>query len=235
MRHLGLILIFLLSFLTAYSQVGNGGILVVNDPYNNPYVTKTSKRGDFKNLIKVGILSPFRGVFELGYERLLPEGFSIEGFAGITYRDFAFERLKSNGLYNSTFVNAGLGYSGKLALKYYPFSQGWFSGVYFSNEAGYRKYNFKANLVETTANGASYNRQMNIGYEFTEVKLFLGQNLANYTGRFFIDYKVGLIFRHVNATYPEFVNNGNGTQYKIARSDRFGPALGFNILAGYAF
>lgn len=235
MRQLGLILILVFSFLPSYSQVGNGGIMVVNDPYNNPFVTQTSKRGDFNNLIKIGVLSPFRGVFELGYERLLPKSFSLEGFAGLTYKDYIFERFYSNGLYNSTFVAAGLGYSGRLAVKYYPFSQGWFSGVYFSNEAGYRKYNFQANLMETTSNGSTYNRQLNIGYAFTEVKLFLGQNLANSSGRFFIDYKIGLIFRHVNATYPEFVNTGNGTQYKVGRSEKFNPALGFNILAGYAF
>lgn len=234
MRILPFLFAICISF-PCYSQVTGGKIIVFDDLENTPFLKNKVPRGDYNNLIKIGLLSPIRGVYEVGYERLLPHGFSLEGFIGYAHRDLIYERFNSNGMYKSSMVKTKGGFSTRLAVKYYPFSQGWFSGMYIANEAAYRKYNFNASLQEMTTNGKAYDRQLTIGYEFTELKISIGQNLSNANGRLFVDYRLGLIFRMLTATYPEFMNSSNGVFYNKARFQKFGPAVGFNIMAGYAF
>lgn len=226
---------FLFIFGAAYGQVNNGGIVVFDMEQGNPYVVERSDLGAHKNLIKIGIFSPLRGVFELGYERLLPQGFSIESFIGYTYRDYIFERFSTGHIFNSDILEPNGGVSGRLGLKYYPFSEGWFSGLYFANEGAYRMYNFTATLTEVQSGGNYSEKKMKLFYDFAEIRFSVGQNISSKQGRFFVDYRVGLIYRIAASTYPEFVNNGNNATYTARKSSRFGPAGAFNIMMGYAF
>lgn len=236
MRFAFIVFIFFYSS-SFFAQVQNGGIVVFDDFENNPFITKRKPIGEFKNIIKLGMLSPARGIYEIGYERLLPQNFSVEAFVGYTYKDFLFERFSSNGLYGSSGVKAKGGFSVRAAIKYYPFSEGWFSGFYFSNEIAYRKHGFQQGVVEVTDEGMYQNRNLRLMYDFLEARFQLGQNISDRSGRFFVDYRIGLIFRNIRATYPIYINSNNnlGAHYEINTSSRFGPALGFNIMMGYAF
>lgn len=236
MKSLRILWLFLCVWqLPAYSQISSGGIIVFDNTVENPYVKRKMPKTIYANQLKIGMLSPFRGVFEAGYERMLKHGFSLEVAGGYTYRDFLFERFSTSGLYNSPNFSAKGGISVRLGAKYYPFSEGWFSGLYFTPEVAYRMYNFEARLTNISSSGDNVPVNMHCMYDFTEARFALGQNVTDNSGRFYVDYRLGLAFRQVTGTFPEFVNTGSSIYYERRLTSRFGPAFVFNIFMGYAF
>lgn len=221
--------------LPAYSQISNGGIIVFDNAQDNPYIRRKPSKAIYSNQIKIGLLSPFRGIYEVGYERMLKHGFSLEASMGYTYRDYLFERLSTSGLYNSPNFSVKGGVAARLGMKYYPFSEGWFSGLYFTPEFAYRQYNFNARVTNINSEGDNIPVNMHCMYDFTEARLGVGQSVTDNSGRLFVDYRLGLAFRQVTGTFPEFINTGSEVYYQRSLTTRFGPAFVMNIFIGYAF
>lgn len=234
MKRLLVWLLVLGSALELSAQTGGGIRMLDEEPMLQDTRRLTRKGKTPANVLKFSFLSPFRGDYSLLYERRILPWFSAQAGLGFTVRDKVFERF-SAGVFNSPDFKATGGYSAKLGLRFYPISDGWMSGLFFSPDFVYRQYNLTASLTQyDTQNNASV-QKLRCGYAFKEYRLLVGQSYDFIFRNFYMEYYIGLVFREVNQSVPLYQNNDQGAYYTRMTESHFTPGIAFNASVGYAF
>lgn len=223
---------------TFSQQTGGRLIMLEGDEYANQpdeRARKLTRKGKIPaNVIKVALLSPFRGDYSIIYERRIQPWLSIQGGLGITTRDKVYERLTSGTFSNDEF-KASPGFSAKLGARLYPISDGWMSGTFFSPDFVYREYHLDANLTQFDLNNNPSPQRLRCGYSFREYRLLVGQSYDFLFKNLYLEYYFGLVFRETFESLPLFQNSGQGSYYTRMDNDRFSAGIAFNVGIGYAF
>lgn len=239
MKRLYVFLLFFGTVIPLFAQQG-GRIQILEDTpeaygVERPVPKKPNKKGRIPaNIIKFPILSPVRGDYGLLYERRIVPWFSVQVGLGYTSRDKIFERFTS-GTFNSPNFKPGGGFSAKFGLRFYPIADGWMSGIFFSPDFNYREYNLTANLVQYDKDNNPLPQQLKCGYSFKEYRLNVGQSYDFLLENLYVEYYIGMVFREITESVPQYQNGTEGAYYTRTSQSRFLPGIAFNASIGYAF
>jgi|GEM_PF-1126028 len=186
------------------------------------------------NIIKFSFLSPIRGEYGILYERRIKPWLSVQVGVGGTHKDMVHQRFTSSTFNSPDFKPIG-GFSARAGLRFYPIADGWMGGLFFSPDFVYRSYRFRANLTQFDTENNPSPQKLTTGYSFMEYRLLVGHSYDYIFRNFYLEYYVGLVFRDIMETVPEYQNNAQGAYYTRTGRTTFTPGIAFNATVGYSF
>jgi len=164
---LALISIVLMN-INAIAQNRNVIQLEMSDDKEEQGSVAKTKHGSLS--IKMNPLIFFRGDIPLYLEKSFSSKFAIEAGVGLTHTDYlAVASDEIEGFdYKDSDINAELGFSGRVGLRYYASNYGFEpEGVYFAIEYRYQRYNSVLNSLMTIENLDQKLKRTNSDFKLT--------------------------------------------------------------------
>ena len=211
----------------SFGQTGSATVDVFAPSKTEAFFSTEDVSKDLKNCVKWNLGMLTRGTFMFDYERSVTDFMTVEGGIGLTYRDYVFEAFDDNSEVYS--LDEGRrspkgGLALETSLKFYPGQLGNFEGLYFSPTVRYRNYNFDMKQIADL--GYS---NVNLGYNFTEFGLVLGNQGEDWVDLVTLEYYCGVVYRTGNKTYYDISQSKSITEKLSA------PLLVFGVRIGVPF
>jgi len=233
-------LFFSLNIVFAYSQQQKLNKTVVTSLFDSTASSKLDAHYAFK--WNYCLLS--RGMLFFNYERMISSPkCSYEIGAGITYRDFVFEKFNDEYKFNNA-SNIKFGYAVEGAIRYY-FSYGYttqteFYGFFISPVFSFRKYDIPQNIIFPINNQLS--TSFNPGYSFSDFQLKIGHigsslfEEMTYRVDLVSEIYVGIAMRYAKINYHENIyDNTTGIgQTNLRTGKKYIPQFLIGIKFGFS-
>jgi len=209
---------------------------------NSPSTFREAKQGTkAKTVIKLNPLLFFDGDIPIYFEEVVNSSMTVEIAPGLTYDNFSQDIWESaasgSGIFNTPLQDvdgstAGIGYSFKADIKYFPGTNNLLDGIYLSPEISYRHYS-----IDYPSNPANAGTASTIpGHtNKAELKLLLGHEAeSDWIDNLFFDWYVGIGVRNTSAL--QYVPDANIPTQADRNSVSFTrPSFYFGIKIGIGF
>lgn len=186
-----------------------------------------------RNAIKYDPVQIIVGDYSLYYERFLAPGWSVEGGAGFTLRnyaagwnDYSLDNLARN-------VEISPGYSFSIAVRKYLIKSEELNGWYVAAGYGQRKYNTTYAVVDTAG--------ILTGDEFEDTRLHhtvsaaLGYQALGITSNLFLDFFLGpaFRFREFDTVVADDIFDASTFRVVSEKSNQWGIVVGLRFGFGF--
>lgn len=180
--------------------------------------------------LKLNPTNFIRGDFSLYYEYRLSNLFSLEGAAGITYKDYFYEIVENGARFVSRNGEASnvkfySGFAGRFQLRCYLSKyETAITGFYIAPEISYRTYK-----MDYLVNTGLINEPHRINRKYTDVKLQFGHQNPDPYDRYFLEWFFAIGTRHLNEDYIR----KSGQDAEFRHREEWRPVVGVGIKVGF--
>lgn len=189
-----------------------------------------------KNYVRFNPYLIGRGVFAVGYERLLHRKHALAVDVGLTYRDFLYEIFQDEEL-DADGRTITIGNYVEVAYKFYPKSHYDFDGaIYLSPGFVARSYHITED-VYNYASSASFAEPADVGYSMADTFLRFGYVRESWAWDDVIsDLYFGIGYRKMTTnTYEVTDSSSGGQEIKSLQETKFIPCVYAGIKIGFVF
>jgi hypothetical protein len=216
----------------AMGQGNDSTKIVIYDPFNPNQTVDTKKDITYeKNQIKWNLGMLMRGAFEMDYERVLGDKFTIQAGAGITYLDLMYSVLRDIESIDMSNMKYKYGPLLTADMRFYPGSVADFDGFYVSLFYRYRKYN-AIETVTSYIDNKTYSTEMTNSHQHSELGFMVGWQTGDYLDLVY-DYYFGIGLSNITKVSPDRSNYNSLPFEKTEYLKR--PVIFMGIRMGFPF
>lgn len=225
------VLALFIAVITFKTQAQDDDNVLIYSSYDDAGKEKVAQTTKFT--IKINPLLILSGDLPIYVEKPFGDNFSMEVGVGVTHEDFLYNIAPVDEFATNEERRANIGYSGRIAAKYYPSSflpapEGWYGGIEFR----YRRYNTQIlDNCDDSSLSSTYldeSRKQLDGRIIFGYSLILGENIV-------FDLYSGIGMRYSDVDEYQCINSGP-SQFLVKQTEppSTAPRLSLGFKFGFA-